>query len=1074
MIEKIGKFRILERIGRGGMGTVFKAHDPVLDRLVAIKVISPEIEVTDELKARLFREAHACAKLNHRNIITVYELGEDEGRLFIVMEFLEGEELKQMIERRASLSLEEKLAIMAQICEGLHQAHQKGIIHRDMKPSNIFVLKDGQTKILDFGIARVVTSDSSLTGTGRVLGTLRYMAPEQVRGHVDHRSDIFSVGAVFYELLTWRRAFDGADPMEVLDSLRSEDPPRVDWIDASIPAELATLVERALRKDPAERFPHLKEMGARIEGVRRDLVEQAEGLRSAVAHHVEEVSRLEAELAERIGDQSNNTTVPIIESQASAASLAVLRRELPNRLDRLRDAIGCANKLEPIVARGLFLLDKHDFEGAMAEFERVLREMPEHARVEASMRRLRGAVEIALSHSAAIRIQTRVDDELRQAANRRAARAAFDEGKTLLANGDVDGAIDKLSDALRRDATHVEAGAVLAKAREQLATKKATQTEIARRVAAVEHALGERDVRAASAALERLAELAPGLPELSTLRVRVRRHRDRVLREMSPLSRVRAWSSGHRVASTAVVLLTVLAAIVAIALVVNIIRIGISRGVAEDARQKMVAARKAAAEADPELVLSPLWIAARTKEDAAEEPWKIGSFSQALAAYREARVAYERIGGEVRRVRMAQARSQAEQIEASRYAAKTWQDALGKDTEGQEAYRQGQYLVAAQRFMDAERDYQQARQEAAKVVEREKQEAERLAQQQRDAEQSRASVARARAQAEKANAKRYAAKAWQDAQKEDADAQAFLRSKGSVAAQPLLKEAQQAFERARSEALKAADAERQKASSDAKAMAASVADQERVTGTARDQALTSEADRLAKEIFDSGRAKESEAKGLLNKQAYAQAAAAYQDAAGLYGEANKRAQIVRQERTKADQARARMQAEKQKARPEAAEFKAALTAEKQAEALYRQLAFKEAADQYGTGQRLFAKAAMPGQTPRPLADPRKEIQAALDTYRRAIESKDLTLLRQIRPNLSDAELLRFRASFDESKSQTVDLKIEGTEVKGDEAQAKARRMDRLVSKDGGIAQTDMSVVFSLKRTTNGWVILAVR
>src|SRR5262245_54847604 len=303
MIEKIGKFRILERIGRGGMGTVFKAHDPVLDRPVAIKVISPEVEVTDELKARLFREAHACAKLNHRNIITVYELGEDEGRLFIVMEFLEGQELKRIIERRTSLSLEEKLAIMAQICEGLHYAHQSGIIHRDMKPGNIFVLKDGQTKILDFGIARVVTADSSLTGTGRVLGTLRYMAPEQVRGRVDKRSDIFSVGAVFYELLTWRRAFDGANPLEILDSLRSEDPPRVDLIDSSIPADLAGVIERALRKLPAERFPDLSEMGARIEGVRRDLAEKAEDLRSAVAHHVEEVGRLQVALARRIGDQ---------------------------------------------------------------------------------------------------------------------------------------------------------------------------------------------------------------------------------------------------------------------------------------------------------------------------------------------------------------------------------------------------------------------------------------------------------------------------------------------------------------------------------------------------------------------------------------------------------------------------------------------------------------------------------------------------------------------------------------------------------------------------------------------------
>jgi hypothetical protein len=379
--------------------------------------------------------------------------------------------------------------------------------------------------------------------------------------------------------------------------------------------------------------------------------------------------------------------------------------------------------------------------------------------------------------------------------------------------------------------------------------------------------------------------------------------------------------------------------------------------------------------------------------------------------------------------------------------------------------------------MDAQQDYQQARREATKAVERETREAELLAQQQRDAERSRILVARARAQADEASAKRYAAKAWQDAQKRDSDAQAALRSKDWVGAPPLLKEAQQAYERARIEALKATDAERQRVSGVANVLpqeAARVTGQEQAAETARDQALKSEADQLAKELFDAGRARESEAKGLLTKQAYAQAFAAYQDAASRYSEANRHARVVRQERTDADQTRARMQAEKQKARPEAAEFKAALTAEQQGEALYRQLAFKEAAGQYGTAQKLFTKAAIPGPTPRPPGDPRKEIQAALDTYRRAIEGKDLVLLRQIRPNLSDAELQRFRASFAESKSQTVDLKIEGTEVNGDEAQARARRMDTLVSKDGGIAQTGASLVFSLKRTTTGWVIVAVR
>ncbi|HXJ80198.1 MAG TPA: serine/threonine-protein kinase, partial [Candidatus Methylomirabilis sp.] len=145
---KIGKYQILERIGRGGMGTIFKAHDPILNRAVALKVISTDIDVTDEIRTRFFREAQACARLSHPNIVTVYDMGEDAGRMFIVMELLDGVELHRLIADRAPLALEDKLAVMVQVCDGLSYAHQRGIVHRDIKPSNIMRLRDGQVKIL--------------------------------------------------------------------------------------------------------------------------------------------------------------------------------------------------------------------------------------------------------------------------------------------------------------------------------------------------------------------------------------------------------------------------------------------------------------------------------------------------------------------------------------------------------------------------------------------------------------------------------------------------------------------------------------------------------------------------------------------------------------------------------------------------------------------------------------------------------------------------------------------------------------------------------------------------------------
>ena len=276
MPEKIGRYEDLKVIGRGGMGMIYKARDPVLDRSVALKVIS-SFEVTADLRARFFREARACARLReHPNIVTIHDMGEDEGRLFIVMELLEGEELRQLIARQTPLTLDQKLAIVRQICDGLYHAHQKGVVHRDIKPANIFLLPAGQVKILDFGVAQIVaaaTTHGDLTRAGMMMGTPRYMAPEQVRGKAGHRSDIFSVGAVAFELLSGRPPFTGEHPMEILEQLRTATPPRLSVLDPSLPLALSDIVERAIQKEPEARFADLGEMGREVEAVRRGLGE---------------------------------------------------------------------------------------------------------------------------------------------------------------------------------------------------------------------------------------------------------------------------------------------------------------------------------------------------------------------------------------------------------------------------------------------------------------------------------------------------------------------------------------------------------------------------------------------------------------------------------------------------------------------------------------------------------------------------------------------------------------------------------------------------------------------------------
>ncbi|HKQ66072.1 MAG TPA: protein kinase, partial [Methylomirabilota bacterium] len=276
MPEMIGKYEVVKLIGRGGMGTIYQARDSVLERSVALKVVS-SLEVTPELRTRFFREAQACARLSHPNIVTIHDMGEDGGRLFIVMELLEGEELRQLIARRAPLELEEKLTVLRQLCDGLSFAHQKGIVHRDIKPANIFLVRNGRVKILDFGIAQIaaVATQGDLTRTGMIMGTLRYMAPEQVRGRADHRSDIFSVAAVAYELLGGRPPFTGQDPLQILEQLRTEVPPPLAELEPSLPPELSTIVERGMQKDPENRFAELGQMAQQLELVRRKLADGA-------------------------------------------------------------------------------------------------------------------------------------------------------------------------------------------------------------------------------------------------------------------------------------------------------------------------------------------------------------------------------------------------------------------------------------------------------------------------------------------------------------------------------------------------------------------------------------------------------------------------------------------------------------------------------------------------------------------------------------------------------------------------------------------------------------------------------
>ena len=254
-----GRYRILEELGKGGMGVVYKAEDTKLKRTVALKFLPPGLTHISEVKERFMREAQAAAALDHPNICTVYEFDEDAENSFISMAYIQGRNLRKKIES-GPLELEEALKIATQVAEGLQMAHKKGVIHRDIKSANIMVTEDNQAKIMDFGLARM-TGGTLITKEGSTMGTIAYMSPEQARGEeVDHRTDIWSFGVVLYEMLCGQLPFKGDHEQTVLHSILNKKPEPITDLKADIPASIDQIVSKILEKNPDDRYQSLNDL----------------------------------------------------------------------------------------------------------------------------------------------------------------------------------------------------------------------------------------------------------------------------------------------------------------------------------------------------------------------------------------------------------------------------------------------------------------------------------------------------------------------------------------------------------------------------------------------------------------------------------------------------------------------------------------------------------------------------------------------------------------------------------------------------------------------------------------------
>ena len=261
----IGKYQVTRQLAQGGMGTLYLAHDPVLNRLVAIKVIRGDFE-DPALRERFVQEAQSVSRLRHPNIVTIFEYGEVDGQPFIAMEYITGDSVGDLIRRHEPLSLARKLQIMEEICTGMACAHRAKVVHRDLKPDNIMVDAEGAlVKVVDFGIARSLQTNASRFTQG--LGTPSYMAPELFMGQMDYRSDIFAIGAVCYELLSYQKAFDGETAFAVIGKIVLEKPAPLADICPGVDPAIVEIVNRALEKEPAQRYQDLDEMRADIKRV---------------------------------------------------------------------------------------------------------------------------------------------------------------------------------------------------------------------------------------------------------------------------------------------------------------------------------------------------------------------------------------------------------------------------------------------------------------------------------------------------------------------------------------------------------------------------------------------------------------------------------------------------------------------------------------------------------------------------------------------------------------------------------------------------------------------------------------
>ena len=492
-VKKIGKYEILEEIGRGGMGAVYRAYDSLIDREVAIKVILEMGLQIPEIKSRFYREARTAGKLSHENITIVHDVGEADGKPYIVMEYLTGSDLRSIIDRRVEMPLSTKVEYAIQICRGLAYSHSRDVIHRDIKPPNIRILDDGKVKIMDFGIAK--PGASNLTSPGAVMGTPYYMSPEQIRGQkVDKRSDMFSFGVLFYEFLTLKLPFTGDEPTTVMYKIVHEEPEPISDAEGVYPPELKEIVQRTLRKNADERYQDFSDVAHDLEQIllrlRVEDQQQHEARKKKCAELIAEGERLlrdgNFKKAYALAEQAE-----LLDTKNTGIAALLRHVEEAEEAERKKRVLG-----EKITRAGSFIRSQQ-FEQSLTLLREVLSEDAENAE--------------------ALRLVRVAEDGLTQEANRRNAAGLIAQAWAEIHRSDVSGAERSLQEALRLDPQQPDAAKLQRSIKAEKANQEKKSARIESSLRSARKLLAEhREEKAISVLKELLAE-SPGHEEASRL-----------------------------------------------------------------------------------------------------------------------------------------------------------------------------------------------------------------------------------------------------------------------------------------------------------------------------------------------------------------------------------------------------------------------------------------------------------------------------------------------------------------------------------------------------------------------------